>query len=86
MEDEGFEVTDYSDQLAPCKNMNTFSIAFMTENDNQGLYWYFEKVYKVTANGKISSAKNMEKTGGFSSVFGVFLRLAVCCTVFYKPA
>ena len=27
-----------------------------SDNDNQGLYWYFEKVYKITGNGKIDGA------------------------------
>lgn len=26
------------------------------DHDNQGLYWYFEKVYKITGNGKIDGA------------------------------
>lgn len=30
-----------------------------TDNDNQGLYWYFEKVYKITGNGKIDSALSL---------------------------
>lgn len=29
------------------------------DNDNQGLYWYFEKVYKVTGNGKIDGALSL---------------------------
>lgn len=29
------------------------------DNDNQGLYWYFEKVYKITGNGKIDSALSL---------------------------
>ena len=30
-----------------------------TDNDNQGLYWYFEKVYKITGNGKIDGALSL---------------------------
>lgn len=30
-----------------------------TDNDNQGLYWYFEKVYKLTGNGKIDGALSL---------------------------
>ena len=30
-----------------------------TDNDNQGLYWYLEKVYKITGNGKIDSALSL---------------------------
>ncbi|MBQ8133372.1 MAG: virulence-associated protein E [Lachnospiraceae bacterium] len=29
------------------------------DNDNSGLYWYFEKVYKLTGNGKIDSALSL---------------------------
>ena len=29
------------------------------DNDNQGLYWYFEKVYKITGNGKIDGALSL---------------------------
>lgn len=29
------------------------------DNDNQGLYWYFEKVYKLTGNGKIDGALSL---------------------------
>lgn len=30
-----------------------------TDNDNQGLYWYFEKVWKMTGNGKIDGALSL---------------------------
>ena len=30
-----------------------------TDNDNAGLYWYFEKVYKITGNGKIDGALSL---------------------------
>lgn len=30
-----------------------------TDNDNQGLYWYLEKVYKITGNGKIDGALSL---------------------------
>ncbi len=30
-----------------------------TDNDNQGLYWYFEKVYKITGNAKIDAALSL---------------------------
>ena len=30
-----------------------------TDNDNQGLYWYFEKVYSITGNGKIDGALSL---------------------------
>jgi len=30
-----------------------------SDNDNQGLYWYFEKVYKLTGNGKIDGALSL---------------------------
>lgn len=30
-----------------------------SDNDNQGLYWYFEKVYKITGNGKIDGALSL---------------------------
>lgn len=30
-----------------------------TDNDNQGLYWYFEKIYKITGNGKIDGALSL---------------------------
>lgn len=30
-----------------------------TDNDNQGLYWYFEKIYKLTGNGKIDGALSL---------------------------
>ena len=29
------------------------------DNDNQGLYWYFERVYKITGNGKIDGALSL---------------------------
>lgn len=29
------------------------------DNDNQGLYWYLEKVYKITGNGKIDGALSL---------------------------
>ncbi len=29
------------------------------DNDNQGLYWYIEKVYKITGNGKIDGALSL---------------------------
>ena len=29
------------------------------DNDNQGLYWYFEKVYRITGNGKIDGALSL---------------------------
>ena len=29
------------------------------DNDNQGLYWYLEKVYKITGNGKVDSALSL---------------------------
>lgn len=29
------------------------------DNDNQGLYWYFEKVYHITGNGKIDGALSL---------------------------
>jgi predicted P-loop ATPase len=29
------------------------------DNDNQGLYWYFEKFYKLTGNGKIDGALSL---------------------------
>ena len=29
------------------------------DNDNQGMYWYFEKVYKITGNGKIDGALSL---------------------------
>lgn len=29
------------------------------DNDNQGLYWYMEKVYKITGNGKIDGALSL---------------------------
>lgn len=29
------------------------------DNDNSGLYWYFEKIYKITGNGKIDSALSL---------------------------
>lgn len=29
------------------------------DNDNQGLYWYFEKLYKITGNGKIDGALSL---------------------------
>jgi predicted P-loop ATPase len=29
------------------------------DNDNQGLYWYFEKCYRVTGNGKIDGALSL---------------------------
>ena len=29
------------------------------DNDNQGLYWYFEKVYGITGNGKIDGALSL---------------------------
>ena len=32
------------------------------DNDNQGLYWYFEKVYKITGNGKIDGALSLHAT------------------------
>lgn len=30
-----------------------------TDNDNQGLYWYFEKIYGITGNGKIDGALSL---------------------------
>lgn len=30
-----------------------------SDNDNQGLYWYFEKVYRITGNGKIDGALSL---------------------------
>ena len=30
-----------------------------TDNDNQGLYWYFEKIYKITGNSKIDGALSL---------------------------
>lgn len=30
-----------------------------SDNDNQGLYWYLEKVYKITGNGKIDGALSL---------------------------
>lgn len=30
-----------------------------TDNDNQGLYWYFEKVYNISGNGKIDGALSL---------------------------
>ncbi len=30
-----------------------------SDNDNQGLYWYMEKVYKITGNGKIDGALSL---------------------------
>lgn len=30
-----------------------------TDNDNQGLYWYFEKVYGITGNNKIDGALSL---------------------------
>lgn len=30
-----------------------------TDNDNQGLYWYFEKIYKITGNNKIDGALSL---------------------------
>ncbi|MBR1604077.1 MAG: hypothetical protein IJ667_11670, partial [Synergistaceae bacterium] len=30
-----------------------------SDNDNQGLYWYFEKTYKITGNGKIDAALSL---------------------------
>lgn len=30
-----------------------------TDNDNQGLYWYFEKIYSITGNGKIDGALSL---------------------------
>lgn len=30
-----------------------------TDNDSQGLYWYFEKVYKISGNGKIDGALSL---------------------------
>lgn len=30
-----------------------------TDNDNYGLYWYFEKVYGITGNGKIDGALSL---------------------------
>lgn len=30
-----------------------------TDNDSQGLYWYFEKVYKITGNNKIDGALSL---------------------------
>ncbi len=30
-----------------------------SDNDNQGLYWYFEKFYKITGNGKIDGALSL---------------------------
>ena len=30
-----------------------------SDNDNHGLYWYFEKVYKITGNGKIDGALSL---------------------------
>ncbi|MFI3279612.1 MAG: virulence-associated E family protein [Rikenellaceae bacterium] len=30
-----------------------------TDNDNQGLYWYFEKMYKITGNSKIDGALSL---------------------------
>lgn len=29
------------------------------DNDNQGLYWYLEKVYRITGNGKIDAALSL---------------------------
>lgn len=29
------------------------------DNDNQGLYWYFEKTYRITGNGKIDGALSL---------------------------
>lgn len=29
------------------------------DNDNQGLYWYFEKIYKITGNNKIDGALSL---------------------------
>lgn len=29
------------------------------DHDNQGLYWYFEKIYKITGNGKIDGALSL---------------------------
>ena len=40
-----------------------------SDNDNQGLYWYFEKTYRVTSNGKIDSALSLhseQQTGHIS--------------------
>ena len=30
-----------------------------SDNDNQGLYWYFEKIYRITGNGKIDGALSL---------------------------
>lgn len=30
-----------------------------TDNDNQGLYWYFEKAYQITGNSKIDGALSL---------------------------
>lgn len=30
-----------------------------SDNDNQGLYWYFEKTYRITGNGKIDGALSL---------------------------
>lgn len=35
---------------------------FWEDNDNQGLYWYLEKNYKITGNGKIDGALSLHST------------------------
>lgn len=32
------------------------------DNDNQGLYWYIEKVYRITGNGKIDGALSLHSS------------------------
>lgn len=32
------------------------------DNDNQGLYWYLEKVYRITGNGKVDGALSLHST------------------------
>ena len=39
------------------------------DNDNSGLYWYLEKVYKITGNGKIDAALSLHSnTHSFNEV------------------
>jgi predicted P-loop ATPase len=35
---------------------------FWEDNDNAGLYWYMEKVYNITGNGKIDSGLSLHST------------------------
>lgn len=46
------------------------------DNDNQGLYWYLERVYKITGNGKVDGALMLHSSAhAFNDVKGYLMDL-----------